>query len=158
MTKTFYRNQKLLSAKKKSSPKKSLQKILTFFLFKYNNIVVCVNTENLWQTYSSVSFMNHDHKRLTQINDKRNINRGTTDPGYWVYNLNHVFDWNKFEIILAEKDHSSYGLNTLGPLCLWQCFFSTSVNFFSTFSSISIFTCTSSNFGHQRALYALAVD
>ena len=51
----------------------------------------------------------------------QNIARGTTDPGYWVYNLNHVSDWNKFEIILAEKDHSSYGLNTLGPLCLWQC-------------------------------------
>ena len=51
-----------------------------------------------------------------------NIARGTTDPGYWVYNLNHVSDWNHFEIILAEKDHSSYELNTLGPLCLWQCF------------------------------------
>ena len=24
--------------------------------------------------------------------------------GYWVYNLNHVSDWNQFEIILAEKD------------------------------------------------------
>ena len=51
-----------------------------------------------------------------------NIARGTTDPGYWVYNLNHFSEWNKFEIIMAEKDHSSYGLNTLGPLCLWQCF------------------------------------
>ena len=51
-----------------------------------------------------------------------NIARGTRDPGYWVYNLNHFSGWNKFEIILAEKDHSSYGLNTLGPLCLWQCF------------------------------------
>ena len=27
-------------------------------------------------------------------------------------------------MILAEKDISSYGLNTLGPLCLWQCFYS----------------------------------
>ena len=26
-----------------------------------------------------------------------NIARGTTDPGYWVYNLNHVSDWNLFE-------------------------------------------------------------
>ena len=25
-------------------------------------------------------------------------------------------------MFLAEKNHSSYGLNTLGPLCLWQCF------------------------------------
>ena len=31
----------------------------------------------------------------------KNIARGTTDPGYWVYNLNHVFDWNLFEIIFA---------------------------------------------------------
>ena len=23
-----------------------------------------------------------------------NIARGTTDPGYWVYNLNHFSDWN----------------------------------------------------------------
>ena len=43
------------------------------------------------------------------------------DPGYWVYNLNHFSDLYQFENILAEKDHSSYGLNTLGPLCLWQC-------------------------------------
>ena len=57
-----------------------------------------------------------------------NIARGTTDPGYWVYNLNHVSDWNWFEIILAEKVYSSYGLNTLGPLCLWQCFLVTSHN------------------------------
>ena len=47
----------------------------------------------------------------------KNIARGTADPGYWVYNLNHVF-----EIILAEQNHQSYGLNTLGQLCLWQCF------------------------------------
>ena len=30
-------------------------------------------------------------------------------------------DLNHFEMILAEKDFSSHGLNTLGPLCLWQC-------------------------------------
>ena len=33
------------------------------------------------------------------------IARETTDPGYWVYNLNQISD-------------SSYRLNTLGPLCL----------------------------------------
>ena len=62
-------------------------------------------------------------EKLTKNVGKKdeNIARGTTDPGYWVYNLNHFSDWNQFEIILAEKDHSSYGLNTLGPLCLWQC-------------------------------------
>ena len=25
-------------------------------------------------------------------------------------------------MILAEKVYSSHGLDTLGPLCLWQCF------------------------------------
>ena len=33
---------------------------------------------------------------------------------------------------MAEKDHSSYGLNTLGPLCLWQCFSLTFLNFEKT--------------------------
>ena len=67
---------------------------------------------------------------------EKNIARGTTDPGYWVYNLNHVSDWDQFEIILAEKDYSSYGLNTLGPLCLGQClkdFLHFSFKFFKTF-------------------------
>ena len=70
-----------------------------------------------------------------------NIARGTTDPGYWVYNLNHVSDWNWFEIILAEKLNSSYGLNTLGPLCLWQCFFiffQLLFNFCSTFCQLFV--------------------
>ena len=62
---------------------------------------------------------------------KINIARGTTDPGYWVYNLNHVSDWNQFESISDEKVYSSFELNTLGPLCLWQCLvpFSTFVSF-----------------------------
>ena len=32
------------------------------------------------------------------------------------------FVWNHVEIIWDEKDYSSFELNTLGPLCLWQCF------------------------------------
>ena len=64
-----------------------------------------------------------------------NIARGTTDPGYWVYNLNHISDLNQFENILAEKDHSSYRLNTLGPLCLWQCFKTYFQFFFNLFSN-----------------------
>ena len=31
-------------------------------------------------------------------------------------------DWDQFESILEEKYFLSYILNTLGPLCLWQCF------------------------------------
>ena len=38
-------------------------------------------------------------KKVCQI---KNIARGTTDPGYWVYNLNHVSDLNQFENILAK--------------------------------------------------------
>ena len=56
-----------------------------------------------------------------------NIARGTTDPGYWVYNLNHVSDWNWFEIILAEKVYSSYG--SVVPLAI----------FFSSFCTLNYF-------------------
>ena len=52
----------------------------------------------------------------------RNIARGTTDPGYWVRNLNDLFQPKLFQIELSQKHDSSYRLNTLGPLCLWQCF------------------------------------
>ena len=62
------------------------------------------------------------------------------DPGHWVYNLNHVYDLNWFETILAEKVYSSHGLNTLGPLCLWQCFFSsTSLQLFWYLKKILLF-------------------
>ena len=65
----------------------------------------------------------------------KNIARGTTDPGYWVYNMNHFSGWYELEILLAQRDYSSYGLNTLGPLCLWQCFSTCFQHcFFSTFS------------------------
>ena len=62
-------------------------------------------------------------KKWKKVEKKlKNIARGTTDPGYWVYNLNHFSDWNQFESISDEKVYSSFELNTLGPLCLWQCF------------------------------------
>ena len=52
-----------------------------------------------------------------------NIARGTTDPGYWVYNLNYLFDNIEFIFILAAEIFSSFRLNSICPLCLWQCFF-----------------------------------
>ena len=52
----------------------------------------------------------------------KNIARGTTDPGYWVRNLNDLFQPKLFQIDFSQKHDSSYRLNTLGPLCLWQCF------------------------------------
>ena len=39
---------------------------------------------------------------------KTNNARGTTDPEYCIH--------------FSCRDNSSYRLNTLGPLCLWQCF------------------------------------
>ena len=58
---------------------------------------------------------------------KQNIARGTTDPGYWVCNLNDVFQPKLFQIGFSQKLVSSYRLNTLGPLCLWQCFLTPSL-------------------------------
>ena len=33
-----------------------------------------------------------------------NIARGTTDPGYWVCNLNQISDWSQFENIIQVTD------------------------------------------------------
>ena len=41
---------------------------------------------------------------MIDANFVKNIARGTTDPGYWVYNSNKFSDWNQFDIILAEKE------------------------------------------------------
>jgi len=35
--------------------------------------------------------------------------------------IRHVFHFTS-KIFFAMGDDLSYGLNTLGPLCLWQCF------------------------------------
>ena len=86
-------------------------------------------SEKLWTTFDSPApptapflgkyiSQNNFPKSWWSKSMRVNIARGTTDPGYWVYNLNHVTDWNQFEIISTEIDHSSYVLNTLGPLCL----------------------------------------
>ena len=43
-----------------------------------------------------------------------NIARGTTDPGYWVRNLNDLFQPKLFQTDFSQKHYSSYRLNTLG--------------------------------------------
>ena len=58
---------------------------------------------------------------ITSI-DLINIARGTTDPGYWVRILNNLFQLEWLQIDFSQNHDSSYILNTLGPLCLWQCF------------------------------------
>ena len=40
---------------------------------------------------------------------------------YWVFNFNFLFNWNC--ILFSCRDNSSYKLNILGPLCLWQSFY-----------------------------------
>ena len=83
-----------------------------------------------------------EQKSLTKY--WKNIARGTTDPGYWVQNLNKLFHLKYFQIDFSQQNDSSYKLNTLGPLCLWQCFFNKFVStfpprFFHLFSTFS--TC-----------------
>ena len=34
----------------------------------------------------------------------------------------------EFAFVSAFRDNSSFGLNILGPLCLWQCFMDYNVN------------------------------
>ena len=66
----------------------------------------------------------HLHLALFQCHSSRrkNIARGTTDPGYWVYNLNHFSDWNQFESISDEKIYSWFEPNILDLLCPCQFF------------------------------------
>ena len=39
-----------------------------------------------------------------RVNIQRNIARGTTDPGYRIYNLNKFSGWNQFDIILTKRE------------------------------------------------------
>ena len=48
-----------------------------------------------------------------------NIARGTTDPGYWVQNLNNLSLARSISNWFKSKNDSSHRLNTLCPLCLW---------------------------------------
>ena len=37
--------------------------------------------------------------------------------------MNKLFQLKVFQISFSQKNDSSYRLNTLGPLCRWQCFY-----------------------------------
>ena len=67
----------------------------------------------------------------------QNIARGTTDPGYWVQNLNNLFQLKSFKIDFIQETYPSHRLNTLGPLCLWQCF-QLIFNFLSSFLQVFV--------------------
>ena len=59
---------------------------------KYASMQVC--------KYASLQVCKYA-KTKTKNKETNNIARGTTDPGYWVYNLNCLFDWIEFVIILT---------------------------------------------------------
>ena len=62
--------------------------------------------------------------------DRTNIARGTTDPGYWVRNLNNLFSWYNFKLISVRK---MIQVLDLIPWIRCSTFFSTFFfNFFST--------------------------
>ena len=81
-------------------------------------------------------------KLRTSWKQVENIARGTTDPGHWVYDLNNLSDWNQSEIILASE------IIQVSDSIPWVLCASGNLSF-------SIFTCISSNFGHQVAPLAL---
>ena len=62
-------------------------------------------------------------------NQFANIAKGTTDTGYWIFNLNFLFNW--IWILLSCRGNSSYGLNSLWvrwyfqkwPYQYWYCHF-----------------------------------
>ena len=107
------------------------------------------------------------HEMMSKLS---NIARGTTDPGYWVYNLNDLFNWIEFAFNLAAYSTqvsdsipwvrcacgSFLIFNiSLNQICiLFQC---TTTRFVSkVLSGGSI--CISSSFGHQVALLELVTD
>ena len=47
---------------------------------------------DFWRRYEVLKYWSICAEDDTHWFIKKNIARGTTDPGYWVYNLNHVFD------------------------------------------------------------------
>ena len=51
--------------------------------------------------------LNHEMQVMSpddqMLNQFVNIARGTTDPGYWAYNLNYPFDYIEFVFILAGE-------------------------------------------------------
>ena len=49
--------------------------------------------------------------------------------------IRHVFHFTS-KMLFAMGDDLSYGLNTLGPLCLWQCFLLLTYMFNDFFSLI----------------------
>ena len=114
---------------------------------------VGANHEGQWYEVSSLI----SNKKQIQTPHSKNIARTTTDPGYWVLNLNDLFQLKCFQIDLSQKHDSSYRLTTLGPLCLWQCFFQLFLNFFSTWPPDGT-TCISCRFNQQLALLELVTS
>ena len=75
-----------------------------------------------------------------------NIARDTTDPGYWVSDLNYLVDQIEFVTIL---DNSSFRLNYLGLLCHH-------LNWLQIWPPDGA-TCIDCKFSHQVALASVAI-
>ena len=46
-------------------------------------------------------------KAIKTTTKQPNIARGTTDPGYWVFSLNYISDWDQFEISISQDNFFS---------------------------------------------------
>ena len=66
-----------------------------------NTHVHCTHLKNchFWLAIQS-------EEHLKTQNSKKNIARGTTDPGYSISGLNKFSDWKWFQIILAKRSKS----------------------------------------------------
>ena len=67
-----------------------------------------------------------------------------------------VISW--VEMKRSCRDYSRCGVNTLDPLCLWQCFFFNFHLHYFQFRPPGGVICISSNVGHRIALHALVKD
>ena len=61
------------------------------------------------------NILNVKHKYIL-TSEEKNLTRGTTEPGYWVFNLNYLVDQIEFVSIL---DNSSFRLDCVGWLQIW---------------------------------------
>ena len=67
-----------------------------------------------------------------KVQNRKTLPEAQRTQGIESINLNGLFQPKYFQTDLSQKYDSSYRLNTLGPLCLWQCFLTFFFNFFST--------------------------
>ena len=108
--------------------------------WQYMNLLWChsvFNSDTIENALENYLFWKPTHPIL-------NIARDTTDPGYWVSDLNYLVDQIEFVTIL---DNSSFRLNYLGLLCHH-------LNWLQIWPPDGA-TCIDCKFGHKMAPHAL---